>query len=153
MRRLTLAVAVLALAACSKKDETPAVDTAAAAVTATPEVQPLSLSELAGEWNVVAKNDAGDSVLTSYVMNATADGNWTITFPNRAPIKAAASVSGDSVMTHAGPYASVLRKGVQVTTDAVMRLQDGKLIGKTTAHYNVKTADSIRIINSEGTRK
>jgi hypothetical protein len=41
---------------------------------------------------------------------------------------------------------------VQVSTDGALRLRDGKLVGMTTAHYSVKTADSVRKIKTEGTR-
>jgi hypothetical protein len=37
--------------------------------------------------------------------------------------------SGDSIITEMGPFESLLQKGVQVTTNSVMRLQDGKLWG------------------------
>jgi hypothetical protein len=62
------------------------------------------------------------------------------------------TVDGDSIMDVAGPYSSVLRKGVQVTTNGVMRLQNGSLVGSNTAHYNVKTADSVLTLNTTGTR-
>ena len=52
----------------------------------------------------------------------------------------------------AGPYESVLRKGVQVKTTTVFRLQDGKLVGTTVAHYTTKGADSVRNLRAEGTR-
>ena len=56
-------------------------------------------------------------------------------------------------MGDAGPYESVLRKGVKVTTHSVFRLQDGKLVGTTVAHYAIKGADSVRNLRSEGTRE
>ncbi|HEY0529055.1 MAG TPA: hypothetical protein VGD02_09515, partial [Gemmatimonadaceae bacterium] len=62
------------------------------------------------------------------------------------------TVTGDSVQISAGPYESVRRKGVQVTTDGYMRLSNGKLVGSTTAHYAVKTADSVLVLTTEGTR-
>jgi hypothetical protein len=62
------------------------------------------------------------------------------------------TVDGDSIMTEAGPYQSVRRKGVQVRTNSVMRLQGGTLVGTTTARYNVKTADSVLVLNTTGTR-
>jgi hypothetical protein len=31
-------------------------------------------------------------------------------------------------------------------------MKDGKLVGMTTAHYSVKTADSVRKLKTEGTR-
>jgi hypothetical protein len=62
------------------------------------------------------------------------------------------SVDADSIMTEAGPYPSVRRKGVQVNTNSVMRLQGGSLVGNTTAHFKVKTPDSVMVLNTTGTR-
>jgi hypothetical protein len=62
------------------------------------------------------------------------------------------TVDGDSIMTNAGPYPSVRRKGVQVTTNSVMRLQGGSLVGNTTAHFKVKTPDSVMVLNTMGTK-
>ena len=39
------------------------------------------------------------------------------------------TADGDSIMTATGPYESVLRPGVQVSTAGVLRLVDGKLVG------------------------
>jgi hypothetical protein len=77
---------------------------------------------------------------------------WTFTFPGRKPVPARVTVAGDSIRIAAGPYSSVRRKGVQVTTDGVLRLQNGSLVGTTTAHYKVKTADSVLTLTSSGTR-
>jgi hypothetical protein len=55
-------------------------------------------------------------------------------------------------VSEAGPFESVLRKGVQVNTQVVSRLQGGKLVGVTTARYDVKGADSVTRLNFEGTR-
>jgi hypothetical protein len=152
MRVLSLLCCAAAIVGCAKA-ENKAPDSAAAAMTPPPP-KALALADLAGKWNVSAKNEAGDSVLTSYVLTATADTTgWTITFPNRKPIPAkSVSVSGDSVTVDAGPYESVLRKGIQVWTHSVSRIQDGKLVGTSVAHYKVKTADSLRTLKSEGSR-
>jgi hypothetical protein len=61
-------------------------------------------------------------------------------------------VSGDSVVTMAGPYDSVRRKGLKVTTDGSFRLQDGKLVGRTTAHFKTTKADSVLTMTNEGTK-
>ncbi len=63
------------------------------------------------------------------------------------------TVSGDSVMTMVGPYDSILRKGVKVTTEGVLHMKDGMMMGTSTAHYTVKTADSVRYLMVEATRK
>jgi len=62
-------------------------------------------------------------------------------------------LAGDSIVADAGPYESALRKGVKVTTHSVFRLQDGKLVGTTVAHYATKGADSVLNLRSEGTRE
>jgi hypothetical protein len=63
------------------------------------------------------------------------------------------STSGDSIMISAAPYASVRRKGLQVSTAGVLRLQNGDLVGSNTAHYKTKTADSVLVLTTSGTRQ
>ena len=78
---------------------------------------------------------------------------WTLTFPGRkTPQPVQVTVDGDSIIVAAGPYSSVRRKGVQVTTNGSLHLQNGGLVGTTTAHYKVKTADSVLTLNTTGTR-
>jgi hypothetical protein len=157
MRWITLPVCAVALVACAKS-ETPADTTKAAAATPVPAVAPapakLQLSDVAGKWNVKAMNAAGDTTLLTYEMTATADTTgWSIKFADRPnPVAAHVMADGDSIILKAGPYPSALRKGVQVSIDGSSHLQDGKLVGMTTAHYSVKTADSVRTIKTEGTR-
>jgi len=97
---------------------------------------------------------SGDTTPTTYVLTATSNtSGWTLTFPGRAqsvPVKV--TVDGDSIMLSAGPYSSVRRKGVQVTTFGVTRLQSGQLNGTTTAHYKVKSADSVLVLTTTGQR-
>ena len=99
-------------------------------------------------------NETGDSTLVTYVFTATGDTTgWTITFPGRKAIPVhVVAVSGDSITIQAGPYPSMLRKGVQVRTSGPVRLQDGKLVGTMKAQYSVKTADSVRMVRTEGTK-
>ncbi len=147
---------VLALVGCSPKEKVPeampAAEPAAAPAAAAPAA--FSLADAAGKWTYVAKSPTGDTVLVTAELNATADAaGWTITYPGRAPIPMTVMVSGDSAMTSVGPYESVLRKGVKVTTEGVVRLSGGKMVGTSTAHYTVKTADSVRALIIEATRK
>lgn len=125
--------------------EAPAMDAAPAAV---------SLADVAGTWNVRATVEGDESKAVTYDMVATADeSGWSIKFPDRDPIPVRiVAVEGDSIVSEAGPFESVLRKGVQVNTQVVSRLQDGKLVGVTTARYDVKGADSVTRLNFEGTR-
>ncbi len=145
------------LAACAKKDETP-VDTSAAmsppAAATTPAPAPaVNLADVAGKWNVRSVPATGDTSATTYVLTATDNtSGWTMTFPKRPIVKVTVATDGDSVMMDAGPYESVRRKGVQVTTHAVNHFSGDNVTGVTTAHYNVKTADSVLTLNTTGTR-
>ena len=157
MKRFAAAVfAVAALAACAKSD-TAGDTTGATAAAATPvpaAPAPLKASDVAGNWTVVGKNAATDSTLVTYDMATTSDSTFTLTFANGQKVQGrVVGISGDSMMIEAGPYPSVLRKGVQVRTSGTLRLQDGKLVGTTVARYNTKRADSVVNIRTEGTRK
>jgi hypothetical protein len=153
MRRLGLLCCVLVLAACEKPKEQPAADTTAAMAPAPAPAAPapISLADVAGKWNVKIMAENSDSALLSYEMVADTTG-WTLNFPKRKPVKAKVTASGDSIMAEAGPYESVLRKGVQVKTNGVYRLQNGKLVGTTVAHYATKGPDSVRTLKMEGTK-
>jgi hypothetical protein len=156
-RSTTIAVCVCAavLAGCAKKDDA-AVDTTAdtAAVTTAPTPTPVNLADVAGKWNMRSVPTSGtDTTTTNSVMTATSNtSGWTRTFPGRAPLPMRISVDGDSIMAETGPYPSVRRKGVQVTTNSVMRLEGGNLVGRTTSHFQVKTADSVLVSTITGTR-
>ncbi len=157
--RIAICCCAAVLAGCAKKDNA-AVDTTAMAssttTTTTPAAPaPINLADVAGKWDVRAVATSGDTTPTTYVLTAmaTPDG-WTLAFPGRkATVPMKVTVDGDSIIAAAGPYASVRRKGVQVTTNSSLRLQNGDLVGTTTAHYKVKTADSVLTLNTSGTRK
>ncbi len=157
MRRLALLCSAVVFLACAKSENPPAADTGMAAAPAPAPVAPapISLTDVAGKYAVTGKNEAGDTTLVTYDLTATGDTTgWSILFPNRKPVPVRVmSVAGDSIVADAGPYESVLRKGVQVTTHSIYRLQNGKLLGRTVAHYATKGPDSVRIVVSEGIRK
>jgi hypothetical protein len=125
--------------------EAPAMEEAPAAV---------SLADFAGTWNVRATVDGDETKVVTYDVVATADrSGWSLTFPGREPIPVrVVAVEGDSVVTESGPFESQLRKGVQVSTVVVNRLEGGKLVGHTTARYQVSGADSVTQLSFEGTR-
>jgi len=149
MRRFSLVVAAVALAACGTKEQ-PAADTSAAA--APP--PGISLSDVAGTWTAKVMRMDSDSVILTYDLTTSADPTaWTITFPGRPPIPMHPMADGDSIVVTAGPYESALRKGVQVSTNAVFRLVNGELVGTTVAHYSVKTADSVATLRTVATKK
>lgn len=152
MRRLASICCITALLGCGGGDDTP--DVAADSVPAAAPAPALSLADLTGTWNVEVMPEASDSVLLTYVLNAPADtAAWTIKFADRAepvPLKIL-SIAGDSMVTHAGPYASALRKGVTVETHAVSRLENGVMVGRNVATYS-KGPDSVLVLRSRGTR-
>ena len=150
MRRLVLLCCAAVLVGCAKKEAEPAADTTAAAP---PAPMMLTAADVAGKWHVVVMGEASDSVLTEYDMTATAaDTGWVTMLPKRPNMTPTVMFSGDSVVLDMAPFESVLRKGVQVTTHTVGRLQGGMLVGTTTAHYATKSGDSVVMLRIRGTR-
>lgn len=152
MRRVFLFCAASVLAGCAKTENPPPADSAAAM--APPAPTPIALADVAGKWDVKGTREGSDSTIITYVFTATADTTgWSITFPNRKPVPVrVVAVSGDSINIEAGPFDSALRKGLKVRSSAALRLQDGKLVGMTTARYVTTKADSVLLLHTEGTR-
>ncbi len=156
--RIALCCSAAVLTGCAKK-ENATVDTSGAMASSTASTTSttsgtVNLADVAGKWNMKSVPMSGDTTPTTYVLTATSNtSGWTLTFPGRAqsvPVKV--TVDGDSIMLAAGPYSSVRRKGVQVTTFGVTRLQSGQLNGTTTAHYKVRSADSVLVLTTTGQR-
>lgn len=124
-------------------DELPA-DTVAAAPT-------ISLADIAGTWNMRAVPESGDTTATISQAQITAD-TWTLFLQDRDPIEGVVTTSGDSIIVDAGPYESVRRAGLMVTTHGVYRLEGDRLMGTTVAHYVTSDADSVLRLTVEGTR-
>ena len=157
MRRLAWICCVVALAGCAPNDEQAdvAADSAAMAAPAATEPAAITLADVAGTWNFTSKREGTDSVLVAYQIIATTDtADWKLVFTNPAKTvdMHVLNVAGDSIVTHAGPYESVIYKGATVTTHSVLRLIDGRLVGNTVARYNRTTADSVVNLMTEGTR-
>jgi hypothetical protein len=158
MQRFTLFCCAALLAACAKPetragDDNAAMDTATAAPETPAAPAALSLADLAGTWKVTSMDEAGGNVVETELV-ATADtSGWNMKGPNRKPIPVRVlAVAGDSVVTESGPYESFIRKGVQVTTRTVNRLQGDKLVGTMEARYALKGGDSVAQRKLEGTR-
>jgi len=114
----------------------------------------LNLADVAGAWTVQTMAEGSDSVVITYALNATAttDG-WNFVLPGRDPVPIHVILGGDSVVTHAGPFESALRPGLQVTTENVARLVNGQLEGWSTARYRgAAGADSVVRLRLRGTR-
>lgn len=146
----------LLVVGCGKAEDKPA-DSAMEEAPAMEEEAPaaISLADVAGTWKIRSTLEGNESTTLDYEMVATADrSGWLLKLPNGEPIPVrVVAVEGDSIVTEAGPFPSALRKGVQVRTSRVVsRLQDGKLVGTTTARYDVSGPDSVATLNWEGTR-
>ena len=128
-------------------------DVPAAAPAPAPAPAGLSMADVAGDWTVEVMPENADTTVLTFQLTATADGNWMMMFPGRTDhITMQATASGDSIISQAGPYPSALRDGVNVTTTGVMRLENGMLVGRTTARYQGATADSVVVLRTRATR-
>lgn len=147
------------LAGCAKSDQAAKDSAAAAAATPAPAVAPapapaFSMADAAGKWQMRSVPESGtDTTATTYVLTATADTTgWVMTFPSGVKVPVHVTVSGDSVISKTGTFASQRRKGVKVSTEGSFRLQNGKLVGTTTAHYAKAGPDSVLRLRTEGTK-
>lgn len=77
----------------------------------------IKLSDVAGVWDANSMTGAKDSVIATSVITATADSaGWTMKLEGRDPIPLRiVAMGGDSIVTEAGPYPSILRPGLSVT--------------------------------------
>jgi len=157
MDRFAFCCLAAVLAGCGKSAVRPAADTTAAAPApaasaAAEAAAPISLADLAGKWKLRTTDEAGKNAVESE-LTATADTTgWTLTRPNGKTLPVHVTVSGDSIITEAGPYESAIRKGVHVESRMVLRLQQGKLVGTNEAHYALKGGDSVAQRPAEATR-
>ena len=155
MRSLALSCSLALLAACARGEREPAPDTAAVGMEPVPAAT-ISLADVAGRWDMTSTPESGpDTTTTRYVLSAMSDtAGWTFTFPNRPQPVAVrvVSVDGDSIVTEAGPFESVRRKGVQVTTRSVFRKDGDRLVGSTRARYASTGADTVLVLRVEGAR-
>ena len=158
------ALTLLLAAACAKADRTsdsaagtvvntPPAATPGAAAPATPAIV---IADLAGKWTMVATPTEGaDKTPTTTTLTATADTTgWVHSMAGGKPVALHVRADGDSLITTSGPYESFRRKGTMVTTNGVLRLQQGKLVGTTVAHYagGHSGADSVLHLDIVATR-
>jgi len=162
MRRFALVSAAIVFVACVKKEDATPVDTTAAmapapapVAPAAPAAAPLDLKTVAGKYKITSRGQNGDTSVVTYELNATGDTTgWTVTYPNRKAVPARVIlVSGDSIVTEAGPFPSVRVAGTPVTTRTTYRWENGNLVGTTVAHYTIHGADTVRTFIVEGVKK
>jgi hypothetical protein len=112
----------------------------------------IKLSDLAGTWDVKSMAGPKDSVVVTSVVTSTADGKgWTMKLTNREPIPVrVVAVGGDSVVTEAGPFESVLRPGQMVRTRTVGHYKGDTMTGTIEARY--ASGDVVRL-KTAGTRR
>jgi len=79
---------------------------------------PIKLADVAGVWDAKSMVGPTDSVGVKTVLTATAtDSGWTMTLTGREPVAVrVVAMGGDSIVTEAGPYPSILRAGLTVTS-------------------------------------
>lgn len=146
-RRLGLVVAAFLAAGCTPADDTAEelpVDTAAAATAP-------AAADANGTWDMRAVPVSGDTTPTLFQLQV-ADGVWTLMLPNREPLVAQVVADADSFMVDAGPYQSVRREGVMVSTHSVYRISGDQMAGSTVARYQNAGADSVLELRMTGTR-
>ena len=116
----------------------------------------MSLESLAGKWNFRVMAMDNDSTLTTHVLTASADpAGWSFLQPNGENVTVRnVTIAGDSITSEAGPFSSGVRSGARVKDlRTTYRLQDGKLVGVTTAKYETTGPDSVRQFRLEGTKQ
>lgn len=134
MRPAILAALVLAVA-CAKT-ETPATDSPAAAAPP-PAPAALTAADVAGTWEAEGMPMDKDTVVVRFTMttDSTAQKSTTVFASGDRITSTSNAMMGDSLVSTAGPFKSQVRKGQQVTTRVVLRMQDGKLVGHSHSKY------------------
>lgn len=96
----------------------------------------IKFSDVAGTWATQTTIGPKDTVITSEEM-ATADGKgWMTKLAGRDPIPTRiVAIGGDSIVTEAGPFESVLRRGQMVTTRTTAHYKGDTMTGIIEAHY------------------
>src|SRR6187431_1747400 len=99
---------------------------------------PLIPKAAVGVWEGRSTVPPRDSVIATYTLTVTADASGIrMTLPNRDPqTPRMVAAGGDSVVTETGPYDSVARPGLKVTTRTISHFRGDSLFGSFTASYS-----------------
>ena len=148
-RCLALCLTVFAVASCSKPQKAPDTTAVTPAGAPGPARVPISLAQVTGRWNMTSRPLSGaDTTATHYVLVASKDTVWRLTPQGQKAVKVHVRLAGDSIMMLTDAYESFRWKGMKTYTTSVHRMQDGKLVGTTTAHYTTKDADSMLVLQA-----
>jgi hypothetical protein len=145
MRRFSTLLLASALMACGGADYADDTEEMTAGI---------ALADVAGTWNITGTLATGEEpTVVNYTVLATDNEyGWTSSLPNRDPVDVRVlAVEGDSIVVEVGPFESVLRKGVMVTTRSVIRHHDGMLVGSVVATYDLDPVETVAG-TFEGTR-
>jgi hypothetical protein len=103
----------------------------------------ITAKDLAGTWKIQAMIGPKDSVVATNTTRNKSDGTATVQFPKRPPIESRTlTMGGDSVVSEVGPYQSILRPGVMVTTQTIAHVKGNDMTGTFVAVYS--TGDTLR---------
>lgn len=105
----------------------------------------IELADVAGTWDLTGTLATEEPTVINYSMVATdSETGWILNLPNRDPIEIRiVAVDGDSIVGEAGPFESILRDGVMVSTRTVLRLQEGTLVGSLMATYETDPIETL----------
>jgi cytochrome bd-type quinol oxidase subunit 1 len=109
----------------------------------------IKLADVAGVWDSKSMVGPNDSVVVATVLTATAtDSGWTMTLAGREPVAVRViAMGGDSIVTEAGPYPSILRAGLTVTSLRMVSHYSGdQMKGMFWAEYSSGDKASGRVI-------
>ena len=100
----------------------------------------ITLANIAGAWSIesTVKTSAGKDTVVTSVLVATPDGkSWVTHLAGRDPIATrVVAMGGDSVVTEAGPFPSVVRPGQTVTTQETLHFKGNAISGTIEARYS-----------------
>lgn len=148
-------ISILALAGCcllSACDGGPPEERSEASADSVAAAPSISLADIEGTWNMRYVPVSEDTTATIAQVQVTPE-SWTLLLPDRDPIVAQVTASGDSLIVVEGPYESVRRPGATVTMTSVYRLDGERLRGVVAARYGEGGADDLLVMLSEGARE
>ena len=107
---------------------------------AAPQAAASTKPAIAGTWAMenTVKTAAGKDTVVTSLLTATADANgWVTHLAGRDSIPTrVVTMGGDSVVTEAGPFQSVVRPGQTVTTHETLHFKDDAVWGTIEARYS-----------------